>query len=281
MRTRTGTRTTKARMMTASDQRRPKAASAAADEPKPSRQRGLVALLRWPARRLALVLGEHPVTVGRFLADDKDLPGVTAWLDLITAPLRRQPKPQPRGKGDASDELPMDNSELRARRLVMHWTPQDVATLTDRPYSAIRRMEEGKASVDDALARWMRAVSVPILAYPQPTGWMARHAFDRSAPGQPALPRALPDNPHRWDDAKREHRNRLRQEAEERRLAAREQNASSTREERRWLAAERARRAAELDNGHRTVEEIGRELGISHQAVSYLRKRRRVEATMP
>lgn len=253
-------------------------------------RRAALAVLGWPVRRLALLLGEHPVTVSRFVDGGKDLPGVEAWLALISAPLRRWPSPQ------ASDlhgpKLVMDGAELRAARGAMRWTRRDVGVRTARTDADILSMEEDQAPVDDLLARWMRRVSGPILAHPLPEGWEPRHAFVALAPGRSALPQALPDSPRRRElqarvaaeqkarqerPAKQAERERLRQEGEERRRAVQEERRQATQEQRRQLAAEHARRAAELDDGLRTVEEIGRELGISHQAVSRLRKVRRGE----
>ena len=246
-------------------------------------RRAVLAMLGWPARRLALALGEHPVTVGRFLDGRTDLPGVEAWLDLVSEPLRRWPCPQ--AVGLSCPEPLMTGAEMRAARNAMRWTVTDVSVFSDRTDASVRRMEEGRTQVDDRLARWLREVSGPIRAHPLPDGWTPRHAFVQPAPGRASLPRALPDSSRKRErqaraaaqqEARRDQaeRKRLRQEGEERRRLVQEERKCITPQERLRLAAERARRAAELDDGQRTVEEIGLELGISHQAVCRLRKLR-------
>ena len=246
-------------------------------------RRTVLATLGWPARRLALALGEHPVIVGRFLDGRADLPGVEAWLDLISEPLRRWPRPQ--AATLSCPEPLMTGVEMRAAREAMRWTVMDIGVLSDRTAASVRRMEEGRTRVDDRLARWLREVSGPIRSHPLPDGWTPRHAFVQPAPGRASLPRALPDSPRLRERQARAaaqqeaqrgqaERKRLRREGEERRRLVQEERKRITPQERLRLAAERARRAAELDDGQRTVEEIGLELGISHQAVCRLRKLR-------
>lgn len=246
-------------------------------------RRAVLEMLRWPARRLALALGEHPVIVGRFLDGRTDLPDVDAWLDLISEPLRRWPGPQ--AAGLSCPEPLMAGAEMRAARKAMRWTVMDVSVVSGCTDAAVRRMEEGRTRVDDRLARWLREVSGPIRSHPLPDGWTPRHAFVQPAPGRASLPRALPDSPRErerqaraaaWQKTQRDQaeRKRLRQEGEERRRLVQEERKHMTPQERLRLAAERARCAAELDDGQRTVEEIGLELGISHQAVCRLRKLR-------
>ena len=99
------------------------AAKAAADgQPPRAAARAALGLLGWPTRRLAL--GEHRATAKRFLRGERDLPGVEAWLDLVSAPLRWHPQAGAPGPGpdvSARDvpEPAMDGAGLREAREAM------------------------------------------------------------------------------------------------------------------------------------------------------------------
>lgn len=210
--------------------------------------RELVHSLGWSQRQLAAALGEHPTVVSRWSLDQKEIPdSVMLWLIKINAPLLHQCTPPA-----SSTPGDMTGAELQRIRTTMGWSEVHLADRLGCGVTRVGNLLAGEhLDLSQGEAGWLRSVSAPLVQHPRPEGWQAN--FQASPEGTVTM---MPDSP------RQQHRESLRAEA-----AVQAEKACLRAEERRQRRAQAA--ALYLQPGA-TYQQVGRDMGISHQAVMKL-----------